>query len=255
VTPVRLRTHAVILWCAAGMAGCGSAPGQRHAYHVANPQVMQRGSLVLALAVQDWRPYVATGEKRSTFVGLSRQRYGQPSDVKTVSGASLATDFASSIGRGLKTAGYKVTTVDVGDRSLLPQVRLELLRTGAQRGLAVQIQQWRSDTYSGTALDYDVALAVFDAVGQEIGRTAIKGHDVIVFGGHFIDPDVRAEKAVSDAYARKLEELLNAPAIRRALAPPTGAPPEPPPAGPPKQLAAPPAPTSRACCEADAPTF
>jgi len=218
-------------------AGCGSAPGQRHAYHLGNPQVMQRGSLGLALAVQDWRPDVATGAKRSTFVGLSRNNVGKRSDVKTVSGQSLSADFADSIRRGLKTAGYSVTTVDVGERALLQQVRLELLRTGAQRGLAVQIQQWKSDTFSGTALDYDVALAVFDAVGQEIGRAAIKGHDVLVYGGHFIDPDVRAAQAISEAYARKLEELLNAPAIRRALAPPAAAPPEQRPAAP----AAPPA--------------
>ena len=74
---VRRRTHAVILWCAAGMAGCGSAPGQRHAYHLGNPQVMQRGSLGLALAVQDWRPDVGTGAKRSTFVGQSRGNFGK----------------------------------------------------------------------------------------------------------------------------------------------------------------------------------
>lgn len=234
MTAVRLRTLAVIVGCVAGMAGCGSAPGQRHAYHLGNPQVMQRGSLALALAVQDQRPYVLTGNKRSTFVGLSRRNVGIPSDVKTVSGASLATDFASSIRRGLMSAGYSVKTVDIGDRASLAQVRIALLQTGAQRGLAVQIQEWRSDTFSGTALDYAVMLAVFDAVGQEVGRTTINGHDVLVFGGHFTDPDVRAEKAVPDAHARKLEEMLNAPAMRRALAPPTAGPhPEQPPTSPP----------------------
>ena len=139
--------------------------------------------------------------------------------------------------------------MDIGDRASLAEVRIALLQTGRAAGLAVQIQEWRSDTFSGTALDYGVVLAVFDAVGREIGRTAIGGHDVLVFGGHFTDPAVRAEKAVPDAYARKLEELLNAPAIRRALAPPTAAPP----LGQP--TAAPPAPPVRACCEADAPTL
>ena len=244
---MRLRTLTVILWCVGGTAGCGSAPGQRHAYHLGNPQVMQRGSLGLALAVQDQRPYVLAGARRSNFVGLSRGRWGNPFRVTTVSGQSLSTDFASSIRRGLMSAGYSVKTVDIGDRASLAQVRIELLQTGAQRGLAVQILEWTSDTYSDTYLYYVVSLAIFDAVGQEIGRTAINGH--VVLGGHLIDPTGHSAKAVADAHARKLEELLNAPAIRRALAPPTAAPP------PAQPLAAPPAPPVRACCETEAPTF
>jgi hypothetical protein len=246
---VRRRTLAVILGCVAGMAGCTRAAGRRHAYHLGNPQVMQQGSLVLALAVQDQRPYVLTGAERSTFVGLSRGGWGNAFDVTTVSGQTLSTDFATSIRRGLMSAGYSVKTVEIGDLASLAQIRIALLQTGAQRGLAVQIQEWKSDTFSGTALDYAVALAVFDGVGREIGRTAINGRDVVVFGRDVTNPGRRAEEAVPGAYARKLEELLNAPAIRRALGPPTAAPPpEPPPA-------VPPAPPVRACCEADAPVL
>jgi len=181
---------------------------------------MQRGSLVLALAVQDQRPYVLSGVKHSTFVGLRRGGWGNGRDVTTESGQTLSADFASSIRRGLMSAGYSVKTVEIGDRASPAEVRRELLRTGAQRGLAVQIEEWKSDIYSGTALAYGVAVAVVDGGGREIGRTAINGRDVIVSGGHATAD--QAETAVPVAYARKLEELLNAPAIRQALAPPDG---------------------------------
>jgi hypothetical protein len=208
----------------AGILGCGSGAGRHHAYHLGDPQVTQRGALVLALAVQDQRPYVLSRARRSNFVGLSRGTVGNRYIVTTVSGQSLSTDFATSIGRGLRRAGYSVETAYVDDRASLAQVRIALLQAGAQRGLAVQIREWKSDTFSGSALNYDVALAVFDAVGQEIGRTEINGHDVLVIGGHASDPGPYADKAVAEAYARKLEEMLNAPAIRRALAPSQPAP-------------------------------
>jgi hypothetical protein len=51
-------------------------------------------------------------------------------------------------------------------------------------------------------------------------------------GGQFIDPGTFAEKAVPEAHARKLEELLNAPAIRRALVAPSADAPVPPAAAP-----------------------
>jgi hypothetical protein len=218
------------------MSGCSAGAMRQHAYHLGSPQVLQRGSLVLALAVQDQRSYVLSGAKRSTFVGLSRGGWGIAFDVTTVSGQAMWADFATSIRRGLEKAGYGVKTAYVGDRASLAQVRMELLRTGAQRGLAVQIQEWKSETYNDIGLRYRVALEVFDAVGQEIGRTAIKGSEV--FGGNLIDPDGHIQRVLADAHSRKLEELLNAPAIRRALSPVPAALPEPPPAEP-----LPPAPT------------
>jgi hypothetical protein len=209
------------------MSSCHAGAGERQlSYHLGSPQVMERGSLVLAVAVQDHRPYVLNGDMRSTFVGLSRAGFRIPYKITTVSGQSLSADFATSIRRGLEKAGYRVKTVDIFDRASPGQVRIELLQTGAQRGLAVRIQEWKSDTYKYAALDYAVALEVFDAVGQEIGRTAIKGREVL--GGDVLDPAALVEKAAPVAYTRKLEELLNAPAIRRALGPPTAAPLEPP---------------------------
>jgi len=215
MTAAHLRGLAVISWCAAGTIGCASAQGQQYAYHLGNPQVTPRGSLALALAVQDQRPYVLNGAKRSTFVGVSRSGWGIPFDVTTSSGQSLSADFEASIRRGLERAGYGVEAVTMFDRASLAQVRVELLRTGAQRGLAVQIQEWKSDTYDNTILYYEIVLAVFDAAGREIGRTVIKGREE--FGGNLIDPGGHARRTVAEAHARKLEDLLNAPAIRGAL--------------------------------------
>ena len=122
-------------------------------------------------------------------------------------------------------------TLEQYERLINEEVRQQGLARDIQVPFRVQIQEWKSDTFSGTSLEYGVALFVFDATGVEIGRTAINGNDVL--GGQFTDPAGHAEKVVPDAHARKLEALLNAPAIRRALAAPTAAPSEQLPAAPP----------------------
>ncbi len=75
--------------------------------------------------------------------------------MTTASGASLAADFTRSIRRGLQKAGYGVTTPEIGERASDAQVRLALLQSGAQLGLAVQIREWKSDTLRGTEIIYD----------------------------------------------------------------------------------------------------
>jgi hypothetical protein len=218
---------AMIFGCALALTGC--AFGRHHAYHTANPRVMVRGSVVVALAVQDQRASLTMG-KSPDFVGLSRGGFGNTFDIGTVSGQPLAVDFATSIARGLQNAGFRVIPVTVADRVLPEQLRDALFRTGAQRGLVVQIQEWKSDTYQNTALHYSVVLRVLDPAGEELGRTAISGSDNL--GGSFWAPAGFAEDNVPPAYAHKLEQLLNDPAVLRALAP---APPRPPlpPAPPP----------------------
>jgi len=210
----------------------GCAFGRHHAYHAANPRVMIRGSTVLALAVQDQRASLMMG-KSPDFVGLSRGGFGNTFDIGTVSGQPLAVDFATSIGRGLASAGFRVIAVNVADRMLPQQLRDALFKTGAQRGLVVQIQEWKSDTYQNTALHYNVTVLVLDPSGQELGRAAINGNDNL--GGSFWAPAGYAEDNVPVAYAQKLEQLLNDPAILRALAPAPSGPPPPQPAAPPAE--------------------
>lgn len=223
-----LRKVAATLGCALAISGC--AVGRKIAYD-GNPR-MPRGSLSVALAVQDQRAYVLSGVKRANFVGLQRGGFGNPFDVTTASGQALADDFVTSIRRGLQRAGYRVLPVPVSGRASPAQVQDALAKTGAERGLLFVIQEWKTDTQMQTALYYGLILRVFDAGGQELGRAVISGNDTL--GGSFMDPAGHAEEVVPHAYNHKLEQLLNDPSVVRALAPSPVAPPPPaPPMTPP----------------------
>jgi hypothetical protein len=235
---LRWQSAAVIVGCAVVIGGC--AIGRKHAYDNGSPR-MPRGSRSVALAVQDQRPAVLSGAKRPNFVGLQRGGFGNPFDVTTASGQPLAADFATSIRHGLMRAGYRVIPVPVSDRAAPAQVQAALAQTQAERGLMVQIQEWKADTQMRTALHYSVMLRVFDPAGQELGRAVVFGDDTL--GGDFIDPAGHAEEAVPRAYIQKLEELLNSPAVVRALAP-APAVPAPPAAEPEAVPSVPPGPES-----------
>src|SRR5215468_9264272 len=76
------------------------------------------GSARVAVAVLDHRPYVVSGQKSPSFVGLQvagfPNPYGLlPGDVNTESGAPLASDFSSAIAKALSTKGFSVTELGV----------------------------------------------------------------------------------------------------------------------------------------------
>jgi hypothetical protein len=203
------------------LGGSGCAFGRKHTYDLATPRLGHGGTTWLAIAGHDQRPSVVSGEKEPTFCGVQRGGFGNPFDVNTKSGQPLARDFAGAAQRGLAARGYRVTPVPTSPGARPADVTAALARTGAPVGLLLQISEWKSDTYNGTALIYDVSLRVLNAQGQLLAQTTVKGRDDL--GSSFMDPAGHAEDVIPGAYQSKLEELLNAPAIVRALAPPVAA--------------------------------
>jgi len=203
----RLLAIASILG-ATGATGC--AFGRHHAYHLAKPFVERGPAMSIALAVQDQRDSVLMGG-RPDFVGLMRAGFGNSYDVTTVSGQPLAADFAASIRRGLESVSFRVTTVKVMDRARPETVASALAKTGAERLMVVAIDLWKTDTLSRTWLFYGVRVQVLDPRGQELGHAAVSGKDVLA------GTEINLETTLPKAYTKKLEQLLNDPAVLRAL--------------------------------------
>ena len=206
--------------------GCFASP-TTHPYHLAHPFVDQGRAASIAVAVTDRRPY----GRRPDFVGALHPGRQQ---VTTASGQPLAVDFAVSIRRGLEAAGYRVALVRVMENARPETVASALVKAGGERLMAVQIDGWKYDSHFHGKLAYDVTLRVLDPRGQELGRAVVSGLDVL--------PGDPAAK-IPTVYLEKLEQLLNAPAIKRGMAPstslpiaptpPASTPPPPPPASEP----------------------
>ena len=206
-----MRVIAVI---AAALLAGGCAVGNQHIYHESIAELAPSGAGALAVATQDLRPYVTSGDKRPNFVGLSRGGFGNPFDVTTASGNALAQDFSNTIARSLEAKGYKATAVSVTGSGPVNANDL-LTKSGKDRLALVTINEWKSDTLMNTALYYDLTLRVYGAAGKQLAENRVAGKDNL--GGDAINPPGHAKEAVPLAYRRKLELLFNNEAVRQSL--------------------------------------
>lgn len=204
----------LLLIVLAAFAITGCAVGNKHSYTM-GPDLTAQGTLSVAVAAQDLRPYVVTSEKTPNFVGLQRGGFGNPFDVTTESGRPLADDFSAAIAASLSRRGFKSTAVSVPPSGIAVDARALAARSGAERLALVSIAEWKSDTYQNTALMYELVLRVYDARGNELATSRVGGRDNL--GGSAWNPPDHAKGAVPVAYRKKLEELFSAEAVVRSL--------------------------------------
>lgn len=195
------------------LAGC--AFGNKHAYHNVDANIVAAGTTKVAVATHDQRNYVKNGDKQPDFVGLQRGGFGNPFDITTMSGNALAQDFTEAVCRSLASKGFHTTPVIVNYSETSYTVKADLKKTGANRLILIMLNEWKSDTYTNTALIYNVNLEVFDENGNTIAQNSITGRDDL--GGSFMNPPAHAKKAVPVAFKEKIESLLNYKDISEAL--------------------------------------
>ena len=203
---------ALLVLVVASLYGC--AVGNTHTYDTARPEVIASSGSKLTVGVQDQRPYVVNGSKSPNFVGLSRGGFCNPFDVATTSGKPLADDFSKAIQNALQTKGVDVSVVSISAGGA-DQTVVKRLVTSGNRAILLVLREWKSDTYSNTALYYDVSATVFDAEGKPLSSKEIKGSDNL--GGSAMNPPGFAKEAVPKAFQKKLEQLFSSPEIAKYL--------------------------------------
>ena len=193
----------------------GCAVGNKHRYHDVIANVNVSDSIGAGIATHDQREYVISGKKNPNFVGLSRGGYGNTFDVGTVSGRNLADDMTEAITSSLSKKGYKAIPVIVSYSDDQNAVLEKLKATEARRLILLTLHEWKSDTYTNTALIFNLTLKVFDQSGQVLADKQIQGRDNLK--GSVMNPPKHAKKVVPIAFRQKIEELFNDPAVEKNL--------------------------------------
>ena len=94
------------------LSGC--AVGVTHQLDTAVPTVRTTGKdSAFVVSSHDQRPYVRSGAKPESFVGLSRGGFGNPFDVNTASGNGLASDISKALANALSANGAQVEIIAV----------------------------------------------------------------------------------------------------------------------------------------------
>jgi len=184
------------------------AVGNTYEYRNAPPNLTASASRGISVGVLDRRPYVVSGNKAPSFVGLQRGGYGNPWNVNTVSGGPLVDDFAAIV-----ASAYKAKSVPLPVGMSEGEALNRLKTQSAERMLLVTVFEWKTDTFVNVALHYHLIAKVYDAAGQLLGENTITGRDNL---GPVVLPSEVGPLAAAAA-KRKFEALLNAPAIQRTL--------------------------------------
>lgn len=189
------------------------AMGQKHAFGTVDPNLQVSGEGQLSVATLDHRPYIVSGDKQVTFVGLQRGGFGNTFDIHTVSGQPMSADITDSLSRALQGSGFEVRTIDTQPQQSEADVIKRL--TGDSRAVLLTFTELKSDTYNNVAFHYDMDLKVVDSNGEVIADSTVSGRDHL--GGSFMNPAGHAKQAVPQALQKKLELLLNDPEVVEAL--------------------------------------
>ncbi|EFI33481.1 conserved hypothetical protein [Desulfonatronospira thiodismutans ASO3-1] len=193
----------------------GCAFGNKHSYHDAIANINIENTIAVAVTAHDQRAYIVSGNKDPDFVGLQRGGYGNPFDVKTESGNSLADDMSKSLANSLVERGFEVQYISVSSNMDKDSVIDKLKEKGSDRLLVMTINEWKSDTYNNTALIYDMKVSILDGAGMQLASNSIKGRDNL--GGSFINPAGHAKQVIPKAFTDKIELLINDKEIRNVL--------------------------------------
>jgi len=184
----------------------GCAFGRKQDYLQAHPALEYANKARLAVGVQDRRPYILDHDKDEDFVGLQRGGYGNPFDVSTNSKQPLADDMAKVLSNALAGSGTIVIPVRLLPSLSGAEVIRALQATNADKFLLLSLYEWKSDTYGGTEIIYEVEMQAVDKQGRMLARKKAQGIDQL--GAAFWDPQGHAQDAVPAAFQRKLEELF-----------------------------------------------
>ncbi|WP_143708440.1 SHOCT domain-containing protein [Methylococcus capsulatus] len=200
-----MRLYQTSMLACTFLAGC--AFGNKQDYRQAQPSLAFSGVQKIAVGVQDQRPYVVNGNKDEDFVGLQRGGLGNPFDVRTQSKRALAEEMTNLLADALKHSGANVTPVRLPPSLSRDQVLSTLLAEKPDKSLLVTLYEWKSDTYVGSEIQYNVDMQAFGRSGKLLAEKRIEGIDQL--GSAFWYPQGVAQDGAPAAFKKKMEEMYS----------------------------------------------
>ena len=168
----------------------------------------------IQVAVWDARPYVLSGDKTPSWVGLQRSGWGIPYGVHTQSGAPLAAEFAKAISGGFTKNGVSSSIVTLPATAKDKATVLASLPTNG-KVLLLELNDWKTDTLTDINFDYDLRLNVLNN-GKVITTESTKGNEKL--DGSFWNPIGSSDRVAVAKQKEKLDALFSLQTVKNAVA-------------------------------------
>lgn len=166
------------------------------------------------MATLDHRPYIVSGEKPESFVGLSRGGFGNPFDVTTKSRDPLADDISDSIVLALRKENMVAEKVLVRPSVSVPEALRALQRGRADRYILVVLSKWKGDSMMQVAFGYDFEVTVLDNQGNTLVQRKYKDKE------NLGDADLSnpgGERRIKNRFRSLIPEVFGTEEMKKAL--------------------------------------
>lgn len=196
------------------LSGC--AFGNTHNYRdvvfdFKNPQ-----NKTVAIAVHDRRSEILSGETENNVTGWSRGGYGNPFAVRTSSEGPFANDILLSMINSLEQMQNKVVPVYTDSKEDFEVVVKNISKNKFDVAILLTFNEWFSDTYVNTDVDYNINLKIFNKDSQVITETKdVRRYEI---GGSFMNPPQFAKDHVPFEFKKIIEKMFEVKNITEALA-------------------------------------
>jgi hypothetical protein len=189
------------------------AVGNEYDYGAASATLRAETDRSVSATVIDYRPYVLSGKKSPSFVGLHRGGFGNPFDVTTKSGRGLSEDLTDVLVRALDAQGITAKALMLAPGTSVDDSVMQFQDQGTDRLLVVAMREWKTDSMMRITLHWDFDASVYDPSGVMLAKQSISG--VAPVGGSGFESGNSA--VAIQQISQKLTELLNQPDIVAAL--------------------------------------
>lgn len=180
-----MRKIALLIFVSWGLVGC--VVGQTIPLDYQSQATSVPISTSVGLNVSDDRPYVLSGDKQPTYLGIYRAGFGNTWDVNTKGKVPLADQMQEDLIEAFKSLG-----VDAGSAS--------------GRAISVSIVDWNFDSYINGRFEYEIAVKLTDASGAVLYNQTLK--DETVIKGNFMTGAKSAfEKGIPVEYDKVIVKL------------------------------------------------
>jgi len=207
-----LKVFGVSLVVLIFLSGC--AAGVKHDYvqDSLDLKVVTGNSIVVGTL--DHRSYILNYQKNDDFVGLSRGGFGNPFDVTTLSGNSLAGDISKSITSSLRKNGVNAQIIEFTSPQSVSEASEKLISKNTQRSLLLTLREWKGDSMINVGFTYDFDVSIFNQDGKLLLEKQMKGKEHLGSSDPF---SPGGSDKMRDRFKSLMKALFHDPEVNRNL--------------------------------------
>ena len=206
-----------IIACVVCLSGCMQTGPQYNFEMISiDIPIKATGQELLVLVVEDFRPYVLSGNEKPSFLGITRDAIYFGYYVYNASGKPITEIMSAAIENGLKDVGFTVVSVS-GNNNDIYLVNAAT-KNNASRIVVLKVLEWKIDVWAGVAtLHSNLNLSVFDAKGELLAESNNESMGNLSIDRWVPVLAVEISRAMADEFSKRIGDLFGEDQVRRAL--------------------------------------